>query len=65
MERCPKIDSCSTIRAIKDQDLAGDWQFREIVEAACAECKKRRTESEKTNIGSNGGDGIITGSADQ
>ncbi len=44
---CPKYDEdlntwarkCDKISMVLDKDLAGDWQYAEVIRAVCAKCE--------------------------
>jgi hypothetical protein len=35
---CKKLDTCSKIERVMDQDLAGDWQYAECIKETCKRC---------------------------
>ena len=37
-EDCPKLDTCDKIQMVLDKDLAGDWQYAEVIRAVCKKC---------------------------
>ena len=38
---CPKLDTCTKILRVLDQDLAGDWQYAKCIEETCVKCNER------------------------
>ena len=42
---CSRIDKCFKIKMVMDKDLAGDWQYAEVIRNVCNACdpeKERR-----------------------
>lgn len=37
-EKCPKINECPKVTMILDKDMAGDWQYAEVIRSVCAKC---------------------------
>ena len=35
---CSKLDDCPKIGMVLDKDLAGDWQYAEVMRLVCARC---------------------------
>ncbi len=38
---CPEIDNCWKIKLVKDKDLAGDWQYAQLIKQTCQICVAR------------------------
>lgn len=38
---CPELDTCFKIKMVLDHDLAGDWQYAEVIRSVCAKCEKQ------------------------
>ena len=44
MELCKKINECMKVVMILDKDMAGDWQYAEVIRAVCNSCPDKETE---------------------
>jgi hypothetical protein len=42
---CRKLDTCSKVIAVLDQDLAGDWQYADCIKKTCKGCKEAQLET--------------------
>ncbi|MDD4877292.1 MAG: hypothetical protein PHQ86_09275 [Dehalococcoidales bacterium] len=38
---CKKLDDCYKIKMVLDKDLAGDWQYAQVIREVCAKCDGR------------------------
>lgn len=42
MSECVKLNDCPKIKMVLDKDLAGDWQYAEVIREVCAKCKEAK-----------------------
>lgn len=42
MENCPKLDTCHKVAMVLDKDLAGDWQYAEVIKQICNKCEEEK-----------------------
>lgn len=43
---CEKIDNCFKVKMVMDKDLAGDWQYAEMIREVCDKCKEEEAIKE-------------------
>jgi len=37
----PKLNTCYKVQMVLDKDLAGDWQYAQVIRSVCKKCKER------------------------